>query len=317
MPFIVDNKQINTPIKDLVGMLKQQCILSNIPKLSDMYERGNNLIITCPVHKDGQEAHPSCSVLLEDRSGVFAGTVHCFSCGYRASFVKFVADCLGCSIKKAIDWVLGVSNYTILENTRDVSLELFEQKKVWEDIVPVSNDELNKYEYIHPYMYKRGLTDELIQKFDVGYDKETESLTFPVYVNGVCMFVARRNVNYKRFDLPKLKPKPIYGLDYITGNEIYVCESILNALTCWKYGKQAVALFGTGTDFQLEQLKAAPQRRIVLALDGDKAGKAGSKKLFDGLTNKIVTILKTPEDGRDINDLSKEEFGSLEESFFS
>ena len=42
-----------------------------------------------------------------------------------------------------------------------------------------------------------------------------------------------------------------------------------------------------------------------------------SKKLFNGLTNKIVTILKTPEDGRDINDLSKEEFDSLEESFFS
>lgn len=30
--------------------------------------------------------------------------------------------------------------------------------------------ELDRYRYIHPYMYKRGMTDDLIEKFDVGYD---------------------------------------------------------------------------------------------------------------------------------------------------
>lgn len=113
----------------------------------------------------------------------------------------------------------------------------------------ITLDELKSYDYIHPYMFKRRLTDEIINKFDVGYDPKTQALTFPVWVDGRCLFVARRRVNYKRFDMPEIYPKPIYGLDYLTTNEVIVCESILNALTCYVYGKEAVALFGTGSDY--------------------------------------------------------------------
>ena len=79
-------------------------------------------------------------------------------------------------------------------------------------------------------MFQRKLTDEVIEKFDVGYDPETDALTFPVYVNGNCLFVAKRKVKYKQFLMPKIEPKPIYGLDYITENEVVVCESVIDAL---------------------------------------------------------------------------------------
>ena len=81
------------------------------------------------------------------------------------------------------------------------------------------------------------------------------------------------------------------------------------------YGRQAIALFGTGSSEQIEQLKNLPQRKIILALDGDEAGKNGINKILNKVDNKIITVLKTPEDGRDINDLTKEEFDSLEEMF--
>lgn len=310
----IDNKVIETPIKDLLEKLKAQLVYDHINKLSQIRYKQGNAIICCPIHKDGQETVPSCDVLLEDKDGVQAGTVHCFACGYKASFTKFVADCRNISFKEANEWILEVSTYSLLEHHRDIELfELVDKLDNEEDLddcsfVPI--EDLEKYEYIHPYMFKRKLTDDIIKKFEVGYDPVYNAITFPVYVNGVCKFVCKRSVDIKRFYMPPMKEKPIYGLDYITDDEIYVCESIINALTIWSYGKQAVALFGTGSSKQIETLKNLPQRKLILALDGDDAGRKGTQRIKEALTNKIVMVLDVPN-GKDINDLSLEEFKNL------
>ena len=316
MPLIIENKIIETPIKTIVDLLRQQLFLLRINKLERIEIKQNNIRCTCPIHKNGQERTPSCEILLEDKGDITAGTVHCFGCGYRASIVKFIADCLNKTFREAKEWLLGVTTYSYIENNRDlVELDLGVSKMTsdnnWSE---VSIDELKQYDYIHEYMFKRKLTDEVIEKFEVGYDPKLDAITFPVYVDGICRLVCKRRVKFKRFEMPNINPKPIYGLDYLTGNEVIVCESIINALTCWSYGKQAVALFGTGSDWQIEQLNKIPQRHIILALDGDEAGRKGTARLLKGLTGKIVTILKIP-DGKDINDLSKEEFDNLEEEF--
>ena len=93
MPLIVDgNKEIITPIENIVEILREHVFALGINKLEKIEKKGNNLRITCPVHKGGCESRPSCDVLLEDKvvgkKIVPAGTVHCFSCGYSASFVK-------------------------------------------------------------------------------------------------------------------------------------------------------------------------------------------------------------------------------------
>lgn len=314
--LIIDNKIIETPIKTIVDLLRQQLFLLHINKLERIEIKQNNIRCTCPIHKNGQERTPSCEILLEDKGDITAGTVHCFGCGYRASLVKFISDCLGIPFRGAKEWLLGVSEYSLVSNTRNLELALESQfspsnDNNWGEIYL---DELRQYDYVHEYMFKRKLTDEIIEKFEVGYDPKLDAITFPVYVDGVCRLVCKRRVKFKRFEMPNINPKPIYGLDYLTDNEVIVCESIINALTCWSYGRQAVALFGTGSDWQIEQLNKIPQRHIILALDGDEAGRKGTTRLIKGLTNKIVTVLQIP-DGKDINDLSKEEFDNLEESF--
>lgn len=313
--LVVDNKIIETPIKEIIELLRQQLAVLHIDKLDKIEYKKNNIRVTCPFHGGGKERTPSCDILLEDKADVSAGVVHCFGCGYKAGIVKFIADCLEINYRKATEWLLNISKYTLLENTRDIEdIVLNKEKKPsnnWE-VVPI--EELKNYDYVHPYMFKRKLTTDIIDKFEVGYDPKLKAITFPVYVDGICRLVCKRRVKYKRFDMPKIDPKPIYGLDYITDDEIIVCESVINALTCWVYGRQAVALFGTGSTWQIEQLNNIRQRKIVLALDGDESGKKGTERLMKGLTNKIVTILKVPN-GKDINDLSKEEFDKLEEVF--
>lgn len=98
----------------------------------------------------------------------------------------------------------------------------------------VTESELAKYRYYHPYMYERKLTNEIIEKFDIGYDKDTDCITFPVYDEfGRCVFVARRSVKTKYFNYPSGSKKPIYGLEKIDKdtNAVLVVESFLNALT--------------------------------------------------------------------------------------
>ena len=80
----------------------------------------------------------------------------------------------------------------------------------------------------------------------------------------------------------------------------------------YEYGKTGVALLGTGTQLQLKQLLEIKCNDYVLALDGDKAGHSGTKKIAQYLqrNNKIVYVADVPN-GYDINDMTPEQFKSL------
>lgn len=313
--IVVGNKVITTPVKDIVETLQQQLFLLHINKLDKVEFRQRDIRVTCPVHGGGHERTPSCDILLEDKvdsSGktIPAGTVSCFACGFKGNLVKFIAECLNTSYQKACEWILNSSSYNLLETTREIDM-LDGATSAIVKLPTITLEELKSYDYVHEYMFQRKLTWEIIQKFDVGYDPKLNAITFPVWVNGECLFVCKRRVDFKRFDMPSISPKPIYGLDYITDKEVIVCESIFNALTCWVYGKQAIALFGTGSEYQIEQLKRSGIRSFVLAFDGDGAGKKATCKFKKALSDfAVVTEMQLPEK-KDINDLSKEEFDNL------
>ena len=324
MPCIIDNnKVVNTPIKDIIELLQQQLYLNHSDKLSKIEYKQQNIRVTCPIHKGGHENTPSCDILLVDKIDKFsnkvipAGTVHCFGCGYSASLEKFVSDCLNVSYRKAIEWLLNLVDYDLYIEPRDIG-DFFLNENIennYSELPIITCDELKKYDYIHSYMFERKLTYDVIDKFEVGYSPEDNTLTFPVYVNGKCLFVAKRKINYKKFIMPKVDPKPIYGLDYIKDlSEVYVTESIINALTLWSYGLQAIALFGTGSDYQIDLLNKISIRKLILCLDGDEAGIKGRNRILKKIKNKIVTYIDIPKD-KDINDLTKEEFFNLKESF--
>ena len=187
----------------------------------------------------------------------------------------------------------------------------------------VQENELQKYRYIHPYMYKRKLTNEVIYLFDIGYDKDTDCITFPIRdVDGNCLFVARRSVKGKYFNYPSKAEKPVYGLYELEllwdknneyPQEVYICESMIDALTLWGIGKYAVALNGLGTKQQIEELNKLPCRKFILATDNDLAGYRAREKLRKLIKNHIVTEIKIPHNKKDINDCTKEEIENLKE----
>ena len=313
----IDDKIITSSILEIIQYLKSQLYIRGIVRFNDIKIGPEDLIVTCPIHKEGQEHKPSCGISLYEKNGFPEGTVHCFTCGYTAKLEEMISHCFGYDDKGVFGKRWLISNFLSVDvEIRKPFLD-FDNLRIDKKIVNnyVSEEELKKYRYYHDYMFQRKMTKEIINMFDLGYDKDTDCITFPVCdEKGNCLFIARRSVRTKYFHYPQGVDKPLYGLHLVPKDckSLIICESMFNALTCWVYGKPAIALLGTGSDSQIKKLKKLNFRHFTLALDPDEAGEKGTNKIVNKLTNKLLSRYIIPV-GKDINDLSKEEFDSLQE----
>lgn len=318
-----------------------------VDKLADMglirtnQIRGNWYSIYCPFHADGQEKRPSCGVLLQDetRNGEFypAGFFHCFACGYTGTLSQAVSDILKSkSISQTgVEWLEeNIPDYqndtidslipveTMYKLQNNYSLDYIQSKMGMKQEY-VSEEELKKYRFTVPYMYERKLTDEIIEKYDIGVDMEwvppgrkkpVPCITFPVRDRyGNTLFFCRRSIKGKLYNYPQGVNKPLYGIDMIPPGckSLIVCESCINALTAEVYGYDAVALLGTGNQYQVKQLKELGVPEIILCFDGDEAGRRASKRLKNNLKSVSMVWEIDMPDGKDLNDCSIEEFKEL------
>ena len=317
--FKVNNVPIFEDELQVLEKLRFDLLQEGKDLLRKFNKSGNNIQFTCPIHNNGMEKNPSCGITINDTNRVKAGTVHCFACGYTATLEEMISHCFGYDDGGNFGrrW-LSKNFVTVSVNHRkSINLSLSRDKQE-KHIEYVSEEELASYRYVHEYMYKRKLTDEIIEKFDVGYDPKQQTLTFPVRdIKGNTLFIARRSVNTKFFHYPTDVDKTIYGIYELPKDvkEVIICESIINCLTCWVYGKYAIALNGTGSYKQYELLKNMSCRKFICALDPDNAGRLGTAKLKKYLGKyKIITEYVIPE-GKDVNDLTFDEFNNLVEKF--
>ena len=324
---------IQTDTQSVLDMLKFDLAQKGMQRFSIVRHNGENLQTNCPFHKNGQERKPSFGVNGEiDRC-------HCFSCSWSGTIEEMISELYGYQDEGKFGkrWLIKRFNTVEIE-TRPNIMEGFENDNntlfssifnrsnkrsdrilcrktrqerlnVETEQKEITEEELDKYRYIHPYLYERGLTDEIIERFDIGYDKTRDEITFPVAdLHGTVRFIASRSVKNKFFRLPKGEDKPIYqGYRFVTGKyrTAYITESFLNCLTCWKYNKPAMAMIGTGNRKQYEILNKLPVREYILAFDPDEAGRKATERFRKNVHGKIIKELVYP-DNRDINDLQEE-----------
>lgn len=318
--MIVNGTQFDTDLANILAELKSELALNGIERFYKMFDSGDDIMVCCPYHKDGHERRPSAGIRKSD------GLLHCLACGKTVGIDEMIANCFGYSDPAwGYRWLVRNFATVSVENRKAIELDL-SRKSETPKVEPrfVSDEELDSYRYFHPYMYKRGLTDEIITRFDIGYDPKTTSITFPVRdKDGNCMFIARRSVNSKRFDIPKGIDKPLYGLFEVTRasysdsvSAIYVCEGLFDCLRLWCNGRIAVAGFGClFSDYQMRQLQQLPTRKLVLATDSDKAGIEARQRIRGSIKNKIITEVILPEGRKDIGECTDDEIRSLSEVF--
>ena len=225
----INDIELNADLSMILSELQAQLMANNISLLQKTKETTTHIQVQCPYHNNGQERKPSAGIRKSD--GVF----HCFACGEVHSLQEVITHCFG-----HYDDLVGAFGFRwLMRNFASIQVE--ERKDIEIDYNRISNSsryngntndnsisnndstdnkrfisgrELDKYRYTHPYWAKRGIIDEnIIELFDLGYDKETDCITFPVRdVNGNCLFVARRSVKTKYFNYPQGAEKPLYGL---------------------------------------------------------------------------------------------------------
>ena len=320
----VNNHVILDDTQDILIELRKQLELNGVKRFAKFIDSGKNIQTNCPFHKEGQERKPSFGINKN------TGECHCFGCGWSGTLSEMISNCFGKDDFGVYGnkWLIRNFLSVAVESRPDIDVDFCRSKKITSQTKKyISEQELDSYRYTHPYMYKRKLTDEIIDLFDIGYDKNTECITFPNRdINGNCLFVARRSVKTKFFNYPQDVEKPVYGLYECNicaktiknwfPDEIIICESMIDALTCWVYGKYAVALNGTGNENQFKTLRNMPNRKFILATDMDEAGLKARERIRQSLGNKLVTeYVWDINVAKDINDMNKEYFDSLREVF--
>lgn len=306
--MIINNIIFNCELEDILEKLKFELGKRGVELLSIQKESGDNIQIQCPYHSYGKEQHPSAGIHKE--TGVFS----CFTCKEAKTLPNLITDLLH---EDGWKWLL--SNFSSMSILSRDNFEIdIDRTKTKKQVKYLDKSELNKYRYYHDYLNSRKIPLEIARRYDLGYDKEKDCITFPIFdYKGNLLYFATRSVKGKRFHYPTGTNKPVYGIyqlnrDYPNCKEVIICESMINALTCLSYGKPAIALNGTGTKEQLTDLINFPYRHYILALDPDDAGDNGTKKLINALRGKKLLSRYVIPKGKDINDLSKEEFNSLE-----
>lgn len=321
-------------------------VIDTVEKLSELKMLRKNRISNdwyscfCPFHAGGQEKKPAFGILLQEqfKGGQHypAGWCHCFACGYVKQLHEMITDLMKLKdisldgfewLKENIPGFEGENDFDFLVpeelmqsvNSKfaldHISAQMNKQKPQF-----VLEEELASYRFTVPYMYERKLTDEVIERYDIGFDpnfilpgrkKPTPSITMPVHdKDGNVLFLCRRSIEGKIFNYPTDVLKPVYGLFQLPKGckTVIICESILNALTAVVYGYNAVALLGTGNAYQIMQLKLLGVQEFVLCLDPDEAGKKGTAKLKRALKSVAIVWTMPIPVGKDANNLTKEEF---------
>lgn len=322
--------------QDVIDVLEKLQTLGFIKlgKISNNYYTAH-----CPFHKDGQERRPSFGVLLRDeyrnRQHYPIGWSNCFTCGWHGTLPEMVSEILKrrSITQTGLEWLTenipGFSPDQEFESLIPNDLMKATQEKFAVNYIQeltnkstsyVSEEELASYRFTVDYMYERKLTDEIIEKYDVGYDanfvpygrsKPVPCITFPVHDrDGNTLFICRRSIQGKMYNYPTGVTKPLYGVDMIPPgtHSVFICESIINSLTLSSWGFQSVALMGTGNPVQMQQLRELGAREYNVCTDGDEAGVRAAKKLKNALSkNALIWVVPMPP-GKDINDLTYEEF---------
>ena len=322
--ILIGNKVLTASVKEILERIQYETRLKGDTYLKDIKPTGHTCMVTCPVHKNHSENHPSCGVFTEKYGNFNEGDFHCFTCQTTGTLVELVGICFGYDKKYGEEWLIdrfgAVADIDRFELT-DIEVPTTQNilNKIKNNKKPLDSTVLENYnhDYYNEYMWKRKLTKEVVDHFKIGYNPKTEALTFPVWdEKGNYKMMTERSVHSKNFFIQSNVEKPVYLLNYVIGKDypfVLVTESQLDALTAYVYGVPAIALLGVGTSEQYEILNRVGIREYVTMFDNDFAGRAAAQRFNKNINKNIfVTNLYFGNlKKKDINDLTKDEFDQI------
>lgn len=178
-----------------------------------------------------------------------------------------------------------------------------------EDLQNALNESKEALEYLN---IERGLTNETIKHFKLGYDKTKNAISIPHFKNNELI-----NIKYRFLKPDKIKYVGEKGAESwiyneqgiqegITKGGVLVCEGEIDCMSAYQAGIKNVISPASGKDsygIWLEMLDNVP--KVYIAYDNDKGGKETAYKIAERVgTDKCYEVLY-PEGIKDANEYFK------------
>lgn len=238
--------------------------------------------------------------------------VHCFGCGadydiFNLIGIEYGLDDFQSQFNKACELydVKVEQNHT----TKPKSVRTPQNKRESEDIKMSTIDYYKACEAaVHQtnYFKSRGLSDETIRTFSLGYDAQNQRVVIPVSRE----FYLSRSVTDKRFYNPSNVKSIIFNLKALQAKNkpVFVVESTFCALSVIQCGGNCIGLNGLNNVNQLIEVIQQHQLtdlKLIVALDNDDAGRKASYDLMVKLKemNVQAIIYNLSDEFKDPNEL--------------
>ena len=179
------------------------------------------------------------------------------------------------------------------------------------------------------YFSRRGFSRELLDFFNVGYCPAYESewvesrATIPFYSKDGSLAGISGRLLYDSTDgkykimTGSRKAECLYNINnalpYIQEkHSVIITEGFAHVWRAWEYGKRnIVAIMGKDLSFEQEFELISMVKTVVVAFDNDEEGRKGAEDAIERLSRFCNVYQMIPPYGKDLADLSLEEFRKL------
>lgn len=167
---------------DFIELLKSRNDLGSvISKYVDLKEKGNTLWGCCPFH---HEKTPSFAVNTVEQY------YHCFGCGKSGDVIKFVQEMESVDFIGAVKMLAENAHLDLPEELFDenIVLKKKEKEKILISLIVANNHyrkNLKESTIAQNYIKKRGFSQDIVDKFELGYSKDFSSLVDELKKNNI------------------------------------------------------------------------------------------------------------------------------------
>lgn len=278
-------------------------------------ETGQHFLCLCPFHANKNTA----SFEIDYNKGLY----FCFnpSCGARGTLNDLVKETTHRNDFETIRFIL--ANKQSSSNIDDELADILDDVPDFVEFPPdtadkLHNDLLNNKIALE-YFYSRGISQDSITDFYLGYSSVQDLVTVPLRSpDGMLVGVIGRSIEGKTFknshNLPR--NKTLFNLNRAKkhGGKIIVCESSFDAILIAQAGfPNVVATLGAHLSKEQIQLLNRYSSTIIIMTDNDEAGRKLGTNIAQKLNNKNILWgsydygMIYPHEAKDAGELTPEE----------
>lgn len=272
-------------------------------------ETGSDYLILCPFHNNTHT--PACEV--QKNKGLF----FCFACGERGTLTDMVMRVNSCNLFEAMRFI---ASYASDEAVEEDIFETDEPSTIEASLIVGLHNNLMKSDKGKQYLLDRGITEDSMQEFLLGYSDKQDMITIPVRNEdgSYSGFVGRKaSKTIKEFkNSSGFKRKfCLFNLDNCLDSAVvFVVDATFDAIRLQQLGFPAVATMGGLTTDQALLLSKYFGIIYIVADNEDGEPDTASKNNFlkaKNVARKTVNMLQLPSKYKDIGQMQDEEINDL------